>query len=703
MIVVTLAGCIAAALLLGKSMTRQYLGEALVQLKFDGTPGLTNSSSGTPAVALSAAAVVEGEAEIIRSRAIARRVAERELQTAHAAPAAAEPQARRQPAPFLASIIATLADVRASAKQWMAGSTQEALGPTERRIVDLQSGLAVRNDGKTYLIKIDYAAADPAIAASLANAFAEEYLASRIEVSFDSAKRTSEWFASQVEAAKKLLSDTDGRVQEFRARTGAFTTATGEVTAPEQQLRDLVSQLSNARLERLKLEGKLQRLQASISEDRLPSAADLQSSGSAQRLIDAQVAAQQEADRIAASLGEKHPLYARARNALDDVRRQLQDAVAKTVGIVQADLSSARASERSLEQQMAAFEAASAQDRVNAKTLAQLESDAENARANLGRLEENYRQASAVAELKPIAAELVSSAEPLRIPVSPKMTIILALGCFAGLVASGGAVLLLELRDRGYVSGSDAFHDLRVSCAGMLPSLPHRANAKLRDVHDRSVRSLAVNAGLLTNGAEHSVVVVTSALPGEGKTGLARALATCLAQADRRVLIVENVAAARNRNGRASEAGSGVEPNAPQPIAIETLSRVGDDHCVTYYHRSTGSLSNLIDDPDRFRVWLKKSVQDFDTIIVEAPAVLIDPYAMIVARAANMVLFAVRWNSTPRQAAREALGQILPACERSDVHAVLTEVDLKRHDRLGLRDSLYFYRRYSGRRAARAA
>ena len=525
---VVMAATIAVSLIIPKS----FVGETLIQLKFDTlSTGPAGATGGSTPVSIEANALVEGEAEIIRSRAVARRVFDR-LDAGLRSPrlgrgAATDAELAEKPA---ASMEAPTTDVT------LGGSD------LDHSIMALQEGLSVNNDGKSYLIRVTYTANDPARAAAIANMFAEEYLQSRVESSFVAAKRTSNWLAGQVASARTLAAEADERVSEYRLQSASLLAGGGDVSAANQQLRDVVAQLSVARLDRLKLSSKLDRLRKTIAMDRVPSASDLDSSGAAQQLIDAEVKARAEVDRIASSVGVKHPLYIKATSALSDIRIRFNEALAGAVDITKADLESATQAESSLQGQLDDIKKTALSSQTAEKGMREVESDAASAHANLDRLQETYRQASALVDLKPIPAEMVSLAEPMNIPSGPKKSLFAVLGSVGGLVLGVGTILLLDLRDTGFATSSEVENEIGLTCFGMLPKLGRSPNATSQRIHLRALKLLAVRAGLLQPCSHRSVVVVTSALHGEGKTDLVRGLAATLAQAGRRTLIVEDIA-----------------------------------------------------------------------------------------------------------------------------------------------------------------
>ncbi len=662
-----LASTIAASFLLAKT----YTGIALIQLKFDALGAGSPATGAAIPVSIDANAIVEGEAEIIRSRAVARRVFDR--------------------------LAKTSTPGTASSPNDQAARTTAQPAPADEDPIDsilaLQKGLSVQNDGKSYLIRVTYLADQPERAAHLANMFAEEYLQSRVESSFTNAKRTSNWLSSQVANARAEAERASERVRAFREASAGLLAGGGNGSTAEQQLRNVVTQLSDARLERLKLSNTLDRLKDTAASDRVPSAADLAGTGSAQQLIDAEVKARADVDRIAASVGLKHPLYIKATSALEDVHERLTDAVKNAVDITTADLVSAQQAEKSLESQLEQMKQTALSSQDAAKGLVEVEKNAANAKANLDRLQESYRQASALADLKPIPAELVSSAEPLNVPAGPKKPLFAVLGAVAGLAAALATVFVLEIRDTGFATANEVVSELGIACFGMVPSLGVRPRQAQCQIRERSLKLLAVRAGMLQPNSSKSVIVVTSALQGEGKTELVQGLATTLAQAGRRTLIVENPPLSRSPDER---------HNHRRIVAVDSISAGEGRAAISYYHRSTHDLSTVFEHPDQFQSWLTENGSRFDVIIFEAPPLMLDAQALVVARSADLVLFAMGWKSSLRATSKAAVAQLtLKSAPR--VIGVLMNVDLRRHRRSGHKDSLYFYSRHFNRPLSSAA
>ena len=123
----------------------------------------------------------------------------------------------------------------------------------------------------------------------------------------------------------------------------------------------------------------------------------------------------------------------------------------------------------------------------------------------------------------------------------------IGLGSFWGTLFG---VAFLELQTRKIDSADEVVGDLRLAVVGSLPMLPARARrhgVMARQEKDRYrynllLESIDATRTMLIHAARsgsHRVVMIASALPGEGKTSLASHLATSLARSGQKTLLVD--------------------------------------------------------------------------------------------------------------------------------------------------------------------
>jgi succinoglycan biosynthesis transport protein ExoP len=634
---------------------KRYTSNALVQIDFsrDDQSGSARQGSGFP---VDLAALVETEARFVRSRAIARQVAER---------LAAEGRTKDE-------------------RGLQAGTVAE-----ERDILLLMRDLTVRNDSRSYLIDIGFTANDPKRAAEIANLFVEVYLKNRSETSFAAARRASEWYAAQIKDTRTALEAAETAASEYRATFSIVETSSEGGALQQQRMREVSSQASAATLVRLNEEARLDRALRAVAGGNIPP--DIAALPQIQRLIESREAAQRQVAELAASSGERHPNVERAKSLLEEIESRLREEVRKAVATITEDASNARKVEAELEANAQTAKQALIGNRSREAELRTLQGRADAIRARLKTLGENYVQAQALSDLKPVAAQVMIAAEPIETPSGPRASLILGFAMLGSAALGAGMAFLLERRDTGFRTEDEVPQETDCPCLGLVAARS-RADAR-HEVAERreAVRGIAASLGLTSFQATSKVVLVTSALPGEGKSLLVDSLALCLVEMGRTVLIVD--ASPR------SEPGDSARP-ALEDMVADTVSRrqfldrrhveplpvlqrrnaimrnslpvVAGEHTtsLSIVQRRTGlSESGAVFANAAIGELVKEACSKFDVVLIEAPPVVLVADSLILAQVADIVVQVVRWHETPKAIVAAALKRLRDTSTR--VHGIV--------------------------------
>ncbi len=136
-----------------------------------------------------------------------------------------------------------------------------------------------------------------------------------------------------------------------------------------------------------------------------------------------------------------------------------------------------------------------------------------------------------------------ASATPPGVPDHPKPALNAAIAAVGGLVVAASLVLLFELLDDRIRTPEEAQEVTGLPLLGTVPTLSARKlllhtggpSPRLQE----SLRAIRTNLNFASLGQPVRVVLVTSAVPNEGKTTLAINLAVALAETGKRVLLVD--------------------------------------------------------------------------------------------------------------------------------------------------------------------
>ncbi|MGI6209948.1 MAG: polysaccharide biosynthesis tyrosine autokinase [Anaerolineae bacterium] len=159
-----------------------------------------------------------------------------------------------------------------------------------------------------------------------------------------------------------------------------------------------------------------------------------------------------------------------------------------------------------------------------------------------GDLLERYEQARLNEAVRASSISIVDLAATPDTPTEPRPVLNLALSLMAGLVGGLGLVFAAERVDPALYSSDEIERATGLPLVGEVPTIPRRRRNRLANPaspEGEALRRLRANLYDLRRGDAPHTLLVTSALPREGKSTVAANLAYSLAQSGRRVVLVD--------------------------------------------------------------------------------------------------------------------------------------------------------------------
>jgi succinoglycan biosynthesis transport protein ExoP len=284
-------------------------------------------------------------------------------------------------------------------------------------------------------------------------------------------------------------------------------------------------------------------------------------------------------------------------------------------------------------------------------------------------------------------------------PSSPNPFLFIFPALIVFLICGSLLAVILESLDRGLRSEREINTALGVSCIGLVPQVVEMDRTRRLHQHlvtdpwaayAEAIRSIAATGQLASPFHPSKVILITSSLPAEGKTTLAVSLSACLARLGQRVLLVDldfkHPSILRELGGKA---GQGILDlllkNRTPADVIQSIPDLGLD----YLPMSRSSFDPLIlFDGDKMPRLLRQLRRNYDYVIIDSPPVLGSTETRLLAAMADENLFVVKWGSTPRELAQNALNLLrrpsrAPAQQLRHVRALISQVDLKKQSSYG--------------------
>jgi chain length determinant protein EpsF len=304
---------------------------------------------------------------------------------------------------------------------------------------------------------------DAKTAAALANAFAQAYIQTNIELKVDSAKQYTSLFDEQSLALRADLEAKQKRLADYQNTSGIVATD-DKLDVENARLAELSTQLVAIQTQRQESESRQR--EASSDTETLPEV--LQSPVIANLKADL-ATAEARRQEISQTLGKNYPDYKDVESEIAGLRERIAQEAARIAASLgntaQVDLRRENDLKAALEAQKQRILGLGQQrdqviDLQNDVTTAQHNLDAVTARLAQSSLESQNSQTN--------IALLAPALEPLR-PSSPRFLLNMLLACVVGAVSAIGAALISEMGDHRVRRSEELAPLLGIPLIGRIP------------------------------------------------------------------------------------------------------------------------------------------------------------------------------------------------------------------------------------------
>lgn len=576
-----------------------------------------------------------------------------------------------------------------------------------RAVLDrVAEGLTVRAVPNSFVMAIAFQSSNPRKAALIANTIADQYIVDQLEARFDATQRATVWLNARVGELKARVETAENAVEEYKASRAIVDGQGVELT--NQQLAELNTSLIESRAASAEANARFAQVSALLDRgDPIGSVAEVLSSPLIQRLREQEVELLRREAELATRYGDKHPRMINLRAEIRDAERAIEGEVRKIVDGLRNEVQVAKAREQSLQENLDALsETARAQSQSMVK-LRQLQREAEATRVLYEALLSRSKETTAQADLQTADARIISHAQPPNEKSSPRTTLALGVAAMLGLGAGVGLAFVLEGVNNTFRTAKEFEAATGVAVLANVPKTgPRQTRRQIFDyvwekpnsVVAEAVRNMRTSLLLSNVDNPPKVVVVTSAVPGEGKSTLAALLALTTSRMGKSTIIVD---CDLRRPAMASIFGG----DAERSLVPVVSGRVDFDKAVIVDERepdlhaliASVSQANSADilSSRRFAELIEGLRAHYDFVVIDTPPTLAVSDARIVAKLADIVLFASRWDATPREAIKAGLRDI-QSVGVPIAGAAMTMVDFRRQRSYAAYDAPGYYNRSYG-------
>lgn len=397
------------------------------------------------------------------------------------------------------------------------------------------------------VLQVQYLHPDKFVAAKIANLFIDEYIAYNSRLRIEDSMKAVDDLKERAEQQKKKVEELAINQQNYREKTKLVSLnqrkdiVTEKLKALNSYVTQTTSRLNEAEIrwrqvqERKATPAQLLDLPFVSSS---PLIGQLVQQVAAQKILFAQL---RERYR------EKHPKMIEAVNSLAQTEKELTRAIDSTAAMIEADFQTAKRNDDEARANLTRQEGESLELDRYAVEYSNLERDLAINEHLLNNILSRMRETSMSSTIETASARVVDRAAPSGRPASPNIPLNLALGFLGGLALGTAFAFFVAYVDDRVKSSFDIESVVGLPLIGIVPEIkrldqPEKAQIVVNNQDKQVVESfltLHSSLRLKDESKRAQAILVTSTIPGEGKSFTTTNLALTFAAHGEKVVIVD--------------------------------------------------------------------------------------------------------------------------------------------------------------------
>ncbi len=454
---------------------------------------------------------------------------------------------------------------------------QSEAAPLDRVVETLQNRVHARRRNLTYVVELSAWSRSSARAAELANKVAEFYLEDQLGSKNDATGKATAQLSEELGQFRARLENSEAAFKKYKAEAGLLD-ANGQ-NFSDGNISRLNEQLAVARAQTAEAEAKYEQLKQ-INADQLRSAAappDILQSAVIGKLRKRFAHVARKRAELTTRYGPRHPQVIGVQAKISYLAKLIREELDRIVSSARTEYATAQNRRESLGASLDALKAGATEYKQKAAKLRELEHEVQANRTLFEASLTRTKETAAQLDMQMPNSRILSAAVPPRTAGFPRKGLMIGLGLFGSLGIGVFLALARGMMSERFRSASElqtAFGLKRLAAIPLVEPkgirsarrpysvapravptkltrlVPDEGAAETRRIAElvvtepnspfaESIRSLHLALRQAASERHMSVVLITSALPGEGKSTITANLARAAAMYGERVLLID--------------------------------------------------------------------------------------------------------------------------------------------------------------------
>lgn len=566
----------------------------------------------------------------------------------------------------------------------------------ESVVGSLRGSMQVEPVPNSRLVRINVVGADPALAARVANAWAEAYTKSNLERKVDASSYARTFLEQELGKAKVRLEESENSLVQYTRQKQILSV--DEKTNPlTTNFTDFSAALAKAEQERIRAEANYDEVKRTLSTSR-----DLLENKALATFRESKAKLELEYQQQLRTYKPGHPSMQALQAQIELAEQRIQSESKAITGSVESTAKAAFDSAKAQEERLRARVETSKRSILDVQDQGIryniLKREVDTNREMYSGLLQRLKEVGVTAMVGTNNVSVVDKADVPLFPFRPDVFRGGMTGLLLGLMAGLALAFVVEYMDDSIKFPDEVERFTGLPLIGVIPKVnvsksspEDQATREPRSALAEAYRSVRTALQFSTSRGAPRTIVVTSCTKNEGKTTSAMALAVALSQMGKRVLIVDgdmrNPTLHRMFDTDHASGLSNVLSSDTEPISVTRKTDFPNLYLIT-----AGPLppnpAELLSGPGLVNL-LDPGASHFDHIVIDAPPILGIADAIILCNQVDASLFVIESGKTRKAAIRNAIRRLRQS-GTAPLGAILTKLgsDMTMY---GYESDFYYY------------
>ncbi len=557
-----------------------------------------------------------------------------------------------------------------------ASDKKEEKASAENTVEMLRNGLSIEIVRGSRIAAIRFTHPNPSVAMRVANGFAETFIKNNLDRRFEATAYARAFLEERLAQLKIKLQDSEKQLVAYADNKGIMSLSGGK-TVVDSDVEAVAQKLTEARYEKIRTELMWKRVENAGGME----ISEIRNNETVQenRKLRSELAAEyQEKLNV---FKNSYTNMVKQQRKITELDKQLDQAVKAVKSDIKSAYEAAKISVAMLEDTLAKGKDTLMQQRNLSIQLNILQREGDTNRQLYDGLLQRYKEIGVAGGIGTNNISFVDRAQEPLIPSSPKLLRNLVAGLLAGLLLGCGAAVGLSFLDETFKTPEDVQQEVGVPVMGIIPVTHTQEDFRTtlsdqRSTISEAYRSLSANLQFSTPDGLPSSLLITSTMPGEGKTSTTIGVSSTLGRMGLTVLIIDADMRKPSIHKQLDLSNDqGLSNYLTGHMKAEDMLQMTSIQNV--YAITSGPLPPSAPEllsGTRMADLVEAARDAYDIVIVDAPPVIGLADAPLLSTATEATLIVVAANSTKRSAARFAVKRI-QAVRSHIIGSVLNKFD----------------------------